>query len=125
MTAASQFAQWAPVLRRLGFRKQWDSRWGGVRQAAWTRSEADGRQIEVRLCESGRHSAHHSWEGCSDTVPTGWQNEQELHAAIEHERTRMDGTYSDPAAHSYAPARERLERARANCTNQHSGAEDK
>jgi hypothetical protein len=104
----SPFAAFAPILRRLGFRKTWESVAGGMSLREWKRDEPDGRVLVLQLWESGRHRISHDWCGCSDTTPTGFKTEAELHTAIEHERARMDSKFANPDNHHAPGAREFL-----------------
>lgn len=92
----STFARFAPLLRRAGFRKEYDSRSGGCRTVEWTRQEPDGRLLNCQLWADGGHRVSHSWIGCSDTLPTSFRTEKGLADAIERERTRIDSRYRDP-----------------------------
>lgn len=102
------FAQFAPLLRRDGFRKIWDSRAGGVRVIEWRREQPDGRTLICQIWSDGHHRISHAWVGCSDTKPTDFDTEAGLAAAIQHESTRTDGWFRDPNNHHVLSAREFL-----------------
>lgn len=99
------FEQFAPLLRRAGFRKKWDSRSGGVRVSSWLRQEPDGRTLDCQIWSDGQHGLSHNWVGCSNTPPTDFTTEGELAIAIRHEATRTDNTYRDPNNHHVPSAR--------------------
>jgi hypothetical protein len=105
---STAFALFAPILRRAGFRKSWDSRSGGTRVAEWRREELDGRTLLCQIWEDGRHRLNHEWLGCSDTRPTDFETEAGLATAIQHETTRADSRYRDPNNHYTPGARDRL-----------------
>lgn len=98
----SQFALFAPHLRKLGFRKTCSSSAGGERMTEWKRDEPDDQQtiprtLTVQIWAKGDHRVTHDCYrdqerrhgGCS-TVPTSFNNPAELRAAVEVERTRTD-----------------------------------
>jgi hypothetical protein len=99
----SQFATFAPHLRRLGFRKDYSSRAGGERCDIWERWEPIDehgfcRQISVQLWEGGGHRASHMVYtdpdtrrlGRGTTHPTEFTDEYSLIVAVKFEATRMD-----------------------------------
>lgn len=102
------FARFASPLRQLGFKKQWDSRGGGVRTAQWSRDEPDGRTLLCQIWGDGRHRINHEWVGCSDTAPTDFTTEDGLAAAIQRETTRTDSRYRDPNNHHVPAAKDFL-----------------
>ena len=95
----SQFARFAPLLRREGFRKTWTSKAGGARTDEWRRDEPDGRTLIAQLWEDGGHRLNHEWAGCSNTAPTDFKTENQLRAAIKVETTRLDSRYANPDNH--------------------------
>lgn len=105
----STYARFAPLLRRLGFRKTYSSTAGGQGMREWKREEPDGRTLVVQLWGSGQHRISHDWVGCSDTRPTSFADEGGMVEAIEIERARADSKYGDPLAHHYLPARKFLQ----------------
>lgn len=108
MNTFTPFRRFAPCLRRVGFRKKWDSRAGGVRVAEWTREEPDGRTLVCQLWADGQHRISHEWVGCTNTHPTDFEDEDGLAIAIHHEATRTDNHYRDPNNHYVPFAREFL-----------------
>jgi hypothetical protein len=66
---------------------------------------SEHRLVEVELWRDGRHRAIHSWDGCSDTVPTEFETMEEMIRAIEKESTRTDSKWAamcDACGHSKA-----------------------
>ncbi len=54
----------------------------------------DGRVVDVQLWEDGGHRAHHSWDGCSATLPTDFDSLEGMMSAIATESTRLDSKYA-------------------------------
>lgn len=101
----TQFALFAPILRRLRFSKIWDSRSGGIRVAEWRRDEPDGRTLLCQIGDTGSHRLSHEWVGCGDTAPTYFNTESQLALAIQCETTRTDSRYRNPNNHHVLSAK--------------------
>lgn len=91
--ASSAFATFALHLRRHGFKKTYSSRAGGCRVDEWEK-DLEGRRLKAQVWQDGRHRLSHRLKtdhGLRElTVPTEFQNPDELIAAIEREATRQD-----------------------------------
>lgn len=93
------FQVFAPILRRMGFKRQWISRAGGEKCIEYRRVNDDCRALDVQLWASGNHRISHWIGGVMDTKPTGFASHEELIAAVQHESSRTDNKrYKAPSA---------------------------
>jgi hypothetical protein len=91
--AMTAFARFAPLLRKAGFRKAWDSRGGGVRVVEWEKVCPDGRTLKCQIWADGNHRISHEWKGCMDTLPTDFTDEGGLYVAMLKESNRIDSRH--------------------------------
>ncbi len=85
----SEFAKFAPLLRKRGFKKDWDSRSGGIRIVEWVKHVGE-RKIRVQVWAHGTHRASHSIRGRATTYPTQFVDEVTLCDALSREENRRD-----------------------------------
>ena len=85
----SEFEKFAPLLRKRGFKKDWDSRAGGIRIAGWTK-HAGEREVRVQIWADGNHRVSHSIRNRATTHPTQFNDEASMDDALSWEENRRD-----------------------------------
>jgi hypothetical protein len=88
----TNFSKFIRILHRLGFVDDYDRRSTLDGRETQLVREKDGRQVTVQLWSQG-HRASHSIRGCSDTIPTSFDDVLGMLRAIETEQTRRDSRY--------------------------------
>lgn len=91
-TGVTPFQNFAPLLRKRGFRKDSSFHGGGIRTDLWKKDLGNGRILELQLWGDGKHRVSHSAIGefgrSRITVPTEFTVEGELDSAIKFETDR-------------------------------------
>lgn len=84
---------YAAALKSMGFRKEWETRGGGIRTIQYRRV-ANDRTISVQLWEDGKHRATHGINGCEMTTPSGFRSIYGMRKSVMREAARTDNRYA-------------------------------
>ena len=77
-------------LRKMGFKKDYESTAGGEMCRIYEKQIDGRRRVNIQLWGDGGHRASHSIDGCESTLPSSFENINQMRVAIEHESQRMD-----------------------------------
>jgi hypothetical protein len=92
----SPFQTFAPELRKLGFRKEWSHRIGGVRVDGWEKPNIQEPELEtwrtlkLQIWADGAHRVSHAIGSHETTRPTDFRTIEEMRGAVEWETARRD-----------------------------------
>lgn len=97
MKKQTVFQKYGIELRKLQFKKTFDTRAGGCRCCSYEKTIDAVRTLDLQVWADGQHRVTHNIRGCTATTPTEFHNIAQMHTAIAHETTRTDNKYLDGA----------------------------